>query len=405
MKKIVIWGTGEAGKKAYKNIAKYSHRYYVSYWGDSDLSKVGNTMYGIPIIGVDSLKQKNIDYIVIASMYTEEIIELFTNNNIKTKILENYNELEEMPYEKIFIEISGKCNAKCEWCVTGRNNRYNIPYKSSFMSYDKFKEIYYYLMDKKIINDETVIALYDWGEPFLNPDFQNIIKFLTKHKNKFELSTNASRTQIFENNISLENLNTLVFSMSGFSQSSYDKIHGFNFLKIKNNIQTILDNFKKNGFNRDSVIVYHVYQFNKKEINDAKNFARKIGSEFIAYNAYFNGMNMALSYLENTMPYDELKLAGKELDLFYIDDLISKRPKNYYCPEYSTLTINEDGNVVLCCVADKNSEDYKLDNILNLSLSEIKKMKNEYKNKAGCIRCKKSGLDYWTHNVYRYDFC
>lgn len=60
MKKIVIWGTGEAGKKAYKNIAKYSHRYYVSYWGDSDLSKVGNTMYGIPIIGVDSLKQKNI---------------------------------------------------------------------------------------------------------------------------------------------------------------------------------------------------------------------------------------------------------------------------------------------------------------------------------------------------------
>ncbi len=82
-------------------------------------------MYGIPIIGVDSLKQKNIDYIVIASMYTEEIIELFTNNNIKTKILENYNELEEMPYEKIFIEISGKCNAKCEWCVTGRNNRYN----------------------------------------------------------------------------------------------------------------------------------------------------------------------------------------------------------------------------------------------------------------------------------------
>ncbi|MCS4454451.1 hypothetical protein JTT00_04835 [Clostridium botulinum] len=69
----------------------------------------------------------------------------------------------------------------------------------------------------------------------------------------FALSTNASKVILLDNN-ELKNLKYITFSMCGFSQKSYDKIHGFNFEQIKRNISEILDNFKKMGLR-----VMHMY--------------------------------------------------------------------------------------------------------------------------------------------------
>lgn len=404
MKKIIIWGTGNGAKIASNNIMKYSKEYEICFYGESDISKVGLKFNNIPIISIEELKKiKDIDYIVIASMYIDEIKEFLMKNETEIEIIDNWSLLSGMSYSSVNIEISGKCNAKCRWCQTGKKNLNGIINYGDFMSYDKFKEIYFHCRKENIIVDETVIDLFNWGEPFLNPEFNKIIEFLNEQGAQFTLSTNGSIVRKFKDENVLKNLKILTLSMPGFSEESYNIMHGFNFEKIKDNIKEIIQNFRTCGFIGKCYISYHVYQFNKHEILAAKKFADEIGIDIFPYYAYFNAHNMAISYLENTMDYNELKLSGKQLDLFYVDELIEHRPENYICPQYSKLVLDEQGSVLLCCGIDKDCKDYSWGNICNLSLKELYKIKQKCKICDTCNKCSELRLDYWGHNVKHYD--
>lgn len=87
-----------------------------------------------------------------------------------------------MPY--INIEISGLCNAKCPYCAHTR--RLHEGYRGTFMSAAMFQSIIDKLIRKKVINDhyrETdAIDLFNWGEPFLHPDINSILKIVQDHK-------------------------------------------------------------------------------------------------------------------------------------------------------------------------------------------------------------------------------
>lgn len=404
MKKIIIWGTGNGAKVASDNIKKYSQEYEICFYGENDTNKIGSKLNGISIVGIKELKDiRDIDFIVIASMYVDEIKETLIQNKVDIEIIDKWNLLCGMPYNIINIEVSGKCNANCRWCQTGKTNLNGMNNYGGFMTYDKFKEIYFYCRKENIIVDETVVELYNWGEPFLNPDFNKIIEFLNEQGTKFSLSTNGSIVRKFEGESTLKNLISLTISMPGFSQNSYDKMHGFNFEKIKKNIKEIVENFRSCGFIGNCYVSYHVYQFNKHELSSAKKFADEIGIDVFSYYAYFNGYDMTKSYLENTMDYNELMLSGKQLDLFYVDELIKHRPKYYNCPQYSRLVLNEQGNVLLCCGIDRDCKDYSWGNICDLSLKELYRIKQEAKICETCKRCSELGADYWGHNVKSYN--
>lgn len=62
--------------------------------------------------------------------------------------------------------------------------------------------------------------------------------------------------------------------MPGFSQESYDKIHGFNFEKIKENIKKYANDMELAGVKDKMWVAYHMYQFNLDEIYDAYVFLR-----------------------------------------------------------------------------------------------------------------------------------
>lgn len=302
-------------------------------------------------------------------------------------------------FKNVYFEISGICNAKCPWCITGIKNLKGAS-DGKFISIEEFERCIKYMLNNKIIGKNSTICLYNWGEPFLHPKLKDIIKILNSYDLRFGLSTNASYPIFFSEESILEKLSFICFSMPGFSQNSYDKIHGFNFQKIKENIKNIVCNFKNNGFVGEAYIAFHLYQFNRDEALLAKNFCEELNIKFNSSWAYFNGYSILKSYLDNSMDYHTLKKVSKELELFYIDELLNNKPINYKCPQWEVLTIDEECNVLTCCGVDRGLKDYSIGKISDLSYEDIIRLK---KSKNICKECNNLGQSYLWHNPKIYD--
>ncbi len=300
-------------------------------------------------------------------------------------------------YKQVTFEISGKCNALCPWCYTGKKNRdSNIQGKS--ITPGVFERAIKYMFDNKMIDKSSFIHLYNWGEPFLNPYLKDIISILNNYEIKYGLSTNASVLTSFTDEDILRNLNYITFSMPGFSQNSYDKIHGFNFEKIKKNILTIVNNFREYGFKGEAQISYHVYQFNLTEVEDAYKFACKNDINLYPVYAYINDHNMLKKYLKSEFTYPEIKKASEELILFYLENKVNEKPKQYKCPQFEMLTIDEHCNILTCCSVGNECDDYSLGSLFSLSLNEIQELKL---TREICKECDTLGINYIIHNAQR----
>lgn len=311
------------------------------------------------------------------------------NNGIRRKAM----------YRRISIDISGFCNAKCRWCVTGWKNRQQGFGHPHYMSYEMFVRVYEHLYQKQIIDINTEIMLYSWGEPFLNKDYIGIVEYLADKGQVFAVSTNASNVQLLNGNSAYKNCDIFIFSMPGFSQASYDHIHGFNFEQIKRNIEIISKNLWESGFNGTGMLSFHVYKFNTHEIEAAKQFARSLKLEFNPYYPYFNGNSMSELYLEGKMPNDMRVAAEEELYLSHVKELLGQRPKDYRCFLENILSIDCDGNLTLCCASDSGCADYIGDNIFEItSYEEMKTKRQEMLCSDTCKRCRKLGIDYWMGN-------
>lgn len=299
-------------------------------------------------------------------------------------------------YKNVYFDISGKCNAICPWCTTGYKNRIKSKNDFKFLSLEYFKKAIKYMRNNKIIGDKTIVNLFNWGEPYLNPDFERIIEFLDEQDILFTLSTNASICRTLQKQNVFRNLKAITFSMPGFSQDSYNKIHGFNIEKVKENITTILANIREYGFKGYAQISLHIYQFNQHELELATEFANKLDIEVLPYYAYFNGLDMYMKYMKSEMEYTQLKKASSELMLYYIYDLLQNIPNEYRCPQVEEiLAIDENCDVLTCCAIEKGMKEYSIGNLFNLSLEEIVELKRK---QSICEECSRLGVHYLIHN-------
>ena len=306
-------------------------------------------------------------------------------------------------FKSINFEISGICNAKCPYCVTGSLNLNKI-FKNNhpFIEVKKFEKAIDYILYNKMFDPESsLIALYNWGEPFLHPEFDKIVEILNYRNIKFQISTNASKIPKLSASTSLKNLKSLSFSMSGFSQDSYNKIHGFNFELIKKNIIEILNTFKFRKYKGITTILYHVYQFNIGEYKAALSFAKNHNINIWPYYAGFNNYENTIKYLSKKLSYDLLEKASKDLILYYIDELLSKKPLNYRCSQFDVLLVDEYCNLLTCCALPKGNQSYSFGNLFELDLENIHNYKVSQKE---CFNCQKLNFDYWVGNIQASKF-
>ncbi|KAF0146419.1 MAG: hypothetical protein FD156_87 [Nitrospirae bacterium] len=295
------------------------------------------------------------------------------------------------PYRTVYFDIVGFCNARCPYCLTGGGKE-----KSGGMILpDVFENTLTKLLRSQVIDSKSVVSLYNWGEPFLHPRLHEIISIINKLNIKYAISTNAAKIPAINGEFT-RNLDHVIFSMCGFSQASYRRIHGFDFEKIKNNIIKLVDDCRFNGFRGDFFISYHVYRFNTDEIKACENFASRHGIVFRPYYAILNHWWKLLKFINGELSPDRIKEISEDLfGLGEITETMRKSPASYQCPQHDYLIITEDADVLVCCQLPKHGADFSCGNILSEGIDDVLKRKNKM---HVCENCSRSGLAYYINN-------
>lgn len=290
------------------------------------------------------------------------------------------------PLSDIQIEISGKCNARCPYCITGQQNNQHKP-TGKFIDPDVFEQAISFLYNKKYIDIHTVIALFNYGEPLLHPGFDQILDIMESFGNPYELSTNAS-IKLSESTIKKMNgLSNIQFSMSGFSQQSYDRIHGFDFQRIKNNVTCMVNNIHKWHPETECVMKLQVYSFNENEVEDMLRFSRELGMTVVPLHALYANLQQQIDFIMSYQATKQLPSNSEQL-WYYLPELFSSGIEEKTCLQHSSVVIDENLDVAVCCMATKLMPEYRLCHLYELTEEHL----SQRVASALCRKCMKNGV-------------
>lgn len=292
-------------------------------------------------------------------------------------------------FDRIYFEISGVCNGKCPYCLSGLHKREG----GALIEPVQFEKALDIICKNHLLSKDGTIGLYNWGEPFLHPRLTELISMLNGRELSYGFSTNASRVPAIDRAF-VRNLRFILFSMPGFSQRSYDRIHGFQFEQILQNIRSIVGRCRDQGFRGSFTISYHVYQFNLEEIFRCEEFAARWDIAFSPVYAILNNWWHINALVDNELNYDLLRQIAEDLFSFEFRKRISAAPKGYECPQYNLLAMDEACNLLLCCQVPPG-EAFSCGNLLK---DEIETMLHYRQDNSICEECIRKGLSYYFHN-------
>ncbi len=243
-----------------------------------------------------------------------------------------------MKFNRIYIEITNKCNLNCSFC--SKTNK-DIKY----MTTTEFEDIL-----KKIDSYTDYIYLHVKGEPLLHPNLDKILGLLEKCNKKVVITTNG--TPLKERlNILLDH-NIYRINISLHSENSKE-----------NYLENILDSVEK--LKNKTIISYRFWTLDALQMDDkTKNYIDKI-KDFYNANEIYNNVKLSSNVY--------LSLDNK----FEWPSQASANNDGYCKGGKSHIGILCDGTVIICCL-DANGES-NLGNIFETNLENILNS-DKYKN-------------------------
>ncbi len=267
-------------------------------------------------------------------------------------------ELNSKPFA-ISIEPTTACNLGCPECPSGLR-QFNR--KTGNLKLDLFKKVIDQMKEHLIY-----LTFYFQGEPYINPDFLDMVKYANKSKIYTSTSTNAHFLNKDNAIRTIESgLDKLIVSVDGTTQETYEKyrING-DLNKALEGIREVVKWKTKLKSNKPKVVMqFLVVKHNEHQILEAKKLAKNIGADSIQFKTaqiydYANGSPL----IPEQEKYSRYKMNrnGK----YEIKNSLS----NQCWRMWHSCVITWDGQVVPCCF-DKDAK-YQLGNLSNQSFDEI----------------------------------
>jgi MoaA/NifB/PqqE/SkfB family radical SAM enzyme len=280
-----------------------------------------------------------------------------------------------------YIEISSACNANCVFCPGGPKGLR----RGRFMPPILFEKILRKAKREGFVNG--FISPYNKGEPLLHPALSEILGIVRGLGMKVAISSNLINLPDFNAEM-LSTIHSFDISLSGFTNEIYRLNHrGGDICRVRSNILSLRDQRDSAGLSFPITVKWHRYRYNEHEIEEAGDFFVKEGIAFSNYVAFFGAAKEFEEYYEGKYPENQRQLVKERIFSEIIDYSVERHKGIKHCALSDILTINEAGQVLLCC-AYTSTPDSVIGDYLSLSRNEILAARAQ---KSFCAKCMTKG--------------
>jgi radical SAM protein with 4Fe4S-binding SPASM domain len=174
------------------------------------------------------------------------------------------------------VEPTNLCNLECPLCPVTEG----LKRPKGHMKFDLFKRCI-----DEVGEYVFLIILWDWGEPFLNPDVYEMISYAKGKGIKLVSSTNGhlfAKAEYAERVVN-SGLDTLIFAVDGITQETYEAY------RKKGDLDTLIRGIRnvveaKHSLGLETPLINFRFipmRHNEKELPRLKNFAQSLGVDLL----------------------------------------------------------------------------------------------------------------------------
>ena len=248
------------------------------------------------------------------------------------------------------VEPANFCNLTCPLCLTTNITKSR---SKKVLPLETFKRFIDVCGDYLLL-----LILWNWGEPFLNPDLIRMIAYAKARGIIVHTSTNGN---VLLNEAQVEalvdsGLDSLVVAVDGASQEIYEKYrHGGRLDKVIMNIQNILRIRSSKGFITPRINMrFVVMRHNEADVSAARELAQKLGVDFFTLKTVDMHPDEGFE-LDKT--YAPEKTGYRRYD--YDKNTFTRKERSFVCMRpWKRVTLEASGEVISCEYDYKNEHSF-----------------------------------------------
>ena len=243
------------------------------------------------------------------------------------------------------IEPTNICNSKCPLCPTGMGTQQRSKGQMGFIEFKTIiDQIYPYAYH---------LELYNWGEPFLNPEIIRMITYARRRKLVVYLSSNLNYlNESLADQVVASGLSKILVAVDGATQEVYERYRRKGDLeKVFQNLTLLLKAIKKAGRRSPFITVRMlVNRYNEREILQLRRKTEQLGVD---------SFTTAPIFINTRDQGQVVEWLPKEERLSYYDYSVQELTNVWSCTDlWERMVINWDGGIAPCCWVEKPEYDF-----------------------------------------------
>ncbi|HSL89444.1 MAG TPA: radical SAM protein [Ignavibacteriaceae bacterium] len=275
------------------------------------------------------------------------------------------------------IEPTNHCNLKCPECPSGLGS---LTRPLGLLKYDEFKK-----WIDQIKSTGFYVQLFFQGEPFINKQLPQMIKYAQKNKVYISISTNGHFIDLTNVDFILDNApDKLIYSVDGLDEESYQNYRvGGTFKQADEGLRTLIKRKNERGLKKPFIeFQFIVMKQNEHQLDEVLKYGKEAGVDKVVFKT------MQISNYENAVKFLP---SNKKYSRYIVENgsyKIKSKMKNHCFALWRTSVITWDGKVVPCCF-DKDAE-YNLGSLNGKSFQQIWKSEEYNKFRQRVLDSRKS---------------